>query len=145
MNHAIVLDASVVVKVIIEEEFSEQAETLLTANIRARRPLFGPPHLASEVTNAIYQRLRRRHITAIEAEQTLNHFLQLPIQLLAPVDLYEEAFLFARTNKLTNTYDSLYVALARILNAELWTDDRALINSVGSIAPWIRWIGNYPL
>jgi len=37
------------------------------------------------------------------------------------------------------------VVLAQMLDTELWTDDRRLRNAVGSVAPWIRWIGDYPL
>lgn len=140
-NHAIVVDASVAFKVVIQEEFTDRARALFAATLSAGRSLLGPPHLASEVTNAIYQRLRRRNITTDEANQALREFLQLPIQLIAPPELYEKAFLFARTNGLTSTYDSLYVVLAQTVEAELWTADRTLVNSVGAVAPWVRWIG----
>lgn len=145
MNHAVVVDASVVVKVIIEEEFSAHAEALFTATLRARRTLIGPPHLASEVTNAIYQRLRRRNISVAEAEQALGEFLQLPIQLTAPPELFQRAFTFARTNGLSNIYDSVYVILSQMVQAELWTDDRTLLTNIGPVAPWVRWIADFSL
>lgn len=145
MNHAIVVDASVVFKVVIEEEFSDRARALFTSSLRVGRPLLGPPNLPSEVINAIYQRLRRRNITSDEAEQAFSEFSQLPIQLSSPFELYQRAFLFARTNQLTNTYDSLYVTLAQMMEAELWTDDRRLLAAVGPVAPWVRWIGDFQL
>jgi predicted nucleic acid-binding protein len=144
MNHLVVVDASVVVKVVLEEEFTDRARALIQDSRRDRRLLFGPPRLQSEVINAIYQYLRRGQITLEEAEQIVRQSIQLPIQLYASPELYEEAFTFAHANHLTNTYDSQYVVLAKMLDAELWTADERLLNSVRADAPWVRWIGDYP-
>ena len=145
MNHILVLDASVVVKVVIEEEFTDRARALVADSRRARRLLFGPANLASEVTNAIHQKATRRSITAAEADQALNQFLALPIHVFATPELYTRASLFTRAHGLNTTYDSIYVVLAQMLDAELWTDDRQLLRDVQAAAPWIRWIGDYPL
>jgi predicted nucleic acid-binding protein len=149
MNHAVVVDSSVAVKWVLFEEFTYHARAFYDANIRARRPILAPPHFQSEVTNAIYQRARARdiarRITEDEAHEALRGFSGFRIETMSPSDLYERAFEFARANRLTSVYDSLYVVLAQMLQAELWTDDRPLINSVGGVAPWIRWIGDYPL
>ena len=143
MNHILVLDASVAVKVVIEEEFTNRARALIENIRRDRRLLFGPPHLASEVTNAIHQKLARRSITEAEADQALNQFLELPIHTFVTPQLYTRASLFARANGLNSTYDSLYVILAQMLDAELWTDDRQLLRDVEAVAPWVRWIRDY--
>ena len=143
MNHILVLDASVAVKVVIEEEFTAQARALIEDSRRSRRLLFGPPHLASEVTNAIHQQFSRRSITEEEADQALHQYLELPIHIFATPELYTRASLFSRTNGLRSTYDSLYVILAQMLNANLWTDDRQLLRDVEPVAPWVRWIRDY--
>ncbi len=70
-------------------------------------------------------------------------FLELPVRLLGAADLYRRALAFAREHRLTDIDDSLYVVLAEILDTELWTDDRVLLKAVGSVAPWVRWIGDY--
>ena len=44
-----------------------------------------------------------------------------------------------------SAYDSVYVVLADMLEAELWTDDRRLLNSVEGVAHAVRWVGDYPL
>jgi predicted nucleic acid-binding protein len=144
MNHVYVIDASVAIKWLLDEEFSDRAQALVEESRRTRRPLFAPPHMASEVTNAIFQRFRRRGITEEEADQAISsYFTQSPVQLLAPEGIYQRAFEFARSNQLSSTYDSVFVVLAEMLDAELWTDDRRLLNSVGGIAPWVRSIGDY--
>jgi predicted nucleic acid-binding protein len=143
MNQAIVVDASVAVKWLLDEDLTDRARALLVSAHRARLPVLAPPHLPSEVTNTIHQRFRRKDITETEAEEALAKFLGLPVRLLGPVDLYRRALAFAREHRLGDTYDSLYVVLAEILDSELWTDDRALLKAVRSVAPWVRWIGDY--
>ena len=136
MNHAVVIDANVLFKVVIREEFSERAQALYAATLSAGRPIFAPPHWAAELTQALYRLIRRRLITAEESDQALGQFLRFPIQTIGTPELYQRAFLFARTHTVS-TYDSLYVVLAQMLDTELWTDDRRLINSVEGVAPWV--------
>ena len=59
MNHAVVVDASVAVKWVLDEEFTEQARNLLRDSVR--QPIVAPPHLTSEVTNALYQPTATHH------------------------------------------------------------------------------------
>lgn len=148
MNHAVVVDATVAIKRVLAEEFTEQSRSLFSSSLRNRRPILAPPHLRSEVTNALYQRLRTtvadRRITEAEADSALAAFLRLPITLLAPEDLYVRAFAFAKIHRLPSIYDSLYIVLAETTNTELWTADRRLLNSIGTTATWVRFIGDYP-
>lgn len=150
MNHAVVVDASVVLCRLLPEEHTERARALFEDSLRDRRPILAPPHLASEVTNAIYQRLRRRreprfHITEPEADLVLRTFLMLPIQLISPTNLYQEAYVLAKTDDISSIYDALYVVLARILHTELWTGDHRIYSAVRAVAPWVRFIGDYSL
>lgn len=143
----IVVDANVAVKWVIDEDFTNEARTLLQDSRTQQRPLVGPPLLTTEVVSIIYQRLRsrapERHLAAEEAQRALQEFLAIPMQLLAPEDLYQRAFNLA-WDGLTNTYDSLYVALAQMLGVEMWTDDQNLLRALGSSAPWVRSIRDYP-
>lgn len=143
---AVVVDASVALKWVVPEEFSEQAVALLAH--QAHQPLVGPPALLSEVTNTLYQRTRRRdeatRLTPREAEQALAQILAIGIQIVSPDDVYEQAFAFARAHGLPDVYDTLYVVLAEMLGTDFWTDDRKLLQAVRSAAPWVRWIKDYP-
>lgn len=146
MSDVIVVDASVAIKWVVAEEFSEHATALLTGSGAA--PIVGPPHLVSEVANALHQRTRRATRTTLapsEAEQALARFLALGIELVAPDGLYQQAFAFAQTHGLASLYDSLYVILAWLLSAELWTADRRLLTATAGVAPWVRSIADYPL
>src|SRR5437763_14661 len=96
----IVVDATVAVKWVIDEDFTNEARALLQDSHTQRRPLVGPPLLITEVVSILYQRLRsqdpERHLTNEEAERALTGFLAIPIQLLAPEGLYERGFALAR-------------------------------------------------
>ena len=145
---AVVVDASVAVKWVLPEEWTDRAQALMAASIQARQRLVGTPHLSIEVVNAIYQRRRgapQERLSETEADQALARFLAFPLELLSPTPLYEQAFAFARTHGLSNVYDSAYVVLAQLLNTTLWTADETLLNALGTAAPWVRFIGAYPL
>ncbi len=143
MTDAIVVDASVAVKWVLEEELSERAHFLLLDSITRQHSVVAPPLLPSEVTNAIYQRQRRRLITSAEADQALSRFLALPVHLVVPADLFPRAVALARQHGLNATYDSQYLAVAQSLKANLWTADTALIKSLPRSTHWVRWIGDY--
>jgi len=97
--------------------------------------------LPGEVANALYRTENR--ITRHDAEAALNTFLAIPIQIVVSNELYARALAFALQAGLSSIYDSLYVVLAQSLNAELWTDDRRLLNSLAQTASWVRSIGDY--
>jgi predicted nucleic acid-binding protein len=145
MNTAIVVDTSVVVKWLIKEDRSPNAAALYRDATRAGTVLTAPSLLPSEVANAIYQRFRRRDIPAEEADSAMARFGQLDFEITDQAALYQDAYAFTRTNQLPAVYDSHYVVLARSLDAEFWTDDQRLLNRVRHVAPWVRWIGDYPV
>lgn len=145
MNPVIVVDASVSLKWVLAEEHAVQAQALLAQCHREGLRIAVPPHLLSEVGNALYQRLRRRHLTSEEAVEAYTTFLQLPLDVLRPAQLYEQSFSFAQTYQLPSVYDSLYVVLAHQLGTTLWTADQRLLNTVGSRVPWVQSIAAYPL
>ncbi len=142
-----VVDASVAVKWVVEEEFSDRAEALLEAGMAFGLALMAPPHFTGEVLNGLYQRTRRQalgsRLSEFEAFQAVEQFLGLDVRSVAPDGLYSGAFTFAREHRQANVYDALYVVLARMLRTEFWTADLSLLRAVGTIAPWVRWIGEY--
>ena len=145
MTREVVVDASVVIKTLLSEEHQRQADALLC--YYASGSMLAPSHLASEVTNALYQRTRRRSdgITLDQAERGIARFLGFAITLLDDPQLYATALQFAAQHGLPDAYDSLYVVLALVLGADMWTADQALLRGLAGTAPWVRWIGDFPL
>ena len=149
IDGAIAADASIAVKWVVDEEFTHQAQALIDESVRFNKTIVIPPHFPGEVINAIYQRTRTaslgRHLDPDEAAAAVSTFLQYRLRVVTPPDLYHQAFLFARDHGLSSIYDSLYVVLAQLESVELWTADRRLLNALGNAAPWVRFIGDYPL
>jgi predicted nucleic acid-binding protein len=73
------VDASVAAKWIFVEDYSVQARALLARSLQAGDPIVAPPRLPSELTNTVWQRIRRGEITQQEGEQGLSLVLALPI------------------------------------------------------------------
>jgi predicted nucleic acid-binding protein len=44
-----------------------------------------------------------------------------------------------------HTYDSVYLAIARMLGMEFWTADRQLLRRLAGRFPEARFLGDYPL
>jgi predicted nucleic acid-binding protein len=130
----IVVDASLAAKWVLHEDDSDRAETLLQRAIQAGDTLAAPPHFRSEVINAIYQRFRSsdptKHISEGEAQTAIAQFLQTPVEIMTPADLYPKLFLLCRDHRLPSVYDAMYLVLADILSAEFWTADRRLFAAV---------------
>ncbi|MFN0073854.1 MAG: type II toxin-antitoxin system VapC family toxin [Chloroflexota bacterium] len=60
------------------------------------------------------------------------------VEILEPPELYERAWQLARQFHRPVVYDSCYVALASLLECELWTADQRLANSIGTSLPWLH-------
>lgn len=80
-----------------------------------------------------------------EAAQALDRYTRLVIRMVEPTPIISDALAFTQLHGLRAVYDSIYVVLARQLGADLWTADTRLLNALGGAAPWVRWIGAYPL
>jgi predicted nucleic acid-binding protein len=148
MNGPVVVDASTIVKLVVAENDSDKAVRLYLDCIANQYPLAGPSHLLGEAVNAIHPRWRSsdpaKHLTEFQAYLAVASLLQYKIQLIDSFQLYSRAAVFARTHGLLTIYDSLYVVLAETLGVELWTADRRLVRQVATLAPWVRWLGEYP-
>ncbi len=145
-----VVDASVAFKWVVGAEVhEEQARALLADSLRSGTPLVCPPHLFGEVANGLYQRARtndpRRHLTQDQVLIAIQRLVSSPLQPVAPPALYREAFRLARQYALPSLYDALYVVLAQLLGAELWTADQRLLTALSGTAPWVTAIDTYPI
>jgi len=140
----LVVDASVVVKLVLDEPRSDLARRLYEQSVDTGQRLVAPTILPNEVINAVYRQLRRGGLAEARADAAVAQFLDLAVNLLAPPDLARAAYAYAKLHHLGVIYVALYVVLARDLGADFWTDDQRLLNTLRSSAPWVRWIGDYP-
>lgn len=143
MTNPIVVDASVALKWILGEQFTPHATALLLDAREDEREVVGAPILPAEVTNALYQHVRRGDITADEAGRSLSSFLAVPIHLHVSLSIYSDALRLARRYNLRATYDCLYLAVARAIDGDLWTADEHLVDALPRSVRWVRHIRDY--
>ena len=137
----VVIDASVTLKLIVEEEDTDHALTLADNWTDTGVRIFAPHFMLSEVTNGLLKKMRRREIALDEALLFFNRISGIRIDFLQPASLSSRALELAHELRQSDVYDSHYLALAESLDCEFWTADRRFYNSANRSHPRVRWIG----
>ena len=142
MNEArarFVVDASVGIKLFVEEPFSEQAQALfskLTEDPPAE--LYVPDLFYIECTNILLKYMRRFGRSLEDSQADLADLNTLALKTVSTAELMEEALRLASQKNLT-AYDACYAVLARQLDMPLITADKPMAQAV----EWAVWLGDY--
>lgn len=140
----ICVDASLAIKWVLEEDWSDQATALYNAAVQTGEPIVAPPLLPIEVTNILHQRTRAQDsLSLVQATELLDAFLAFSIDIHNPVGLHQQALALASTQGLPAAYDAHYLALAEHLGCELWTDDQRFLRRVRDTAPFVHSLRDY--
>ena len=116
---ALVVDASVALKWMVEEEGSAAAAALLD------RPLHAPDLLVPECVNALWKKVRRDEVDAAELQMFERALSTMEITLHATRSFAARALQLAVTLNHAG-YDCFYLALAERLKVPFVTADRRL-------------------
>ena len=137
-----VVDASVGIKLVIEEDSSERAQALLSHLGADPRPQFHVPDLFYvECANILWKRMKRWGRPLDEAETALAYLRGLALLRAPTADLAPDALKIAAENGIT-AYDACYVALARKLGVPLVTADEKLCLRLARSAFDVRRLGD---
>jgi len=115
----VVLDASVLLQIPFDEEFTEQSRLLL----KKADSIEAPHILWYEVGNGLVKLFRRKMIEAWEAEETMRRLMRIPIKI---VEADRIRTLRIATELQLTFYDAAYVDVALQVGAELYTADKLL-------------------
>ena len=135
------VDASLAIKLVVRESFSDRALALWQNWIENDVECIVPPFFPFEVASVIRNKYVRKQLTAEEAERAFNTFTKLNFTILMPGALVKEAWDMAKELGLPTLYDTAYLALAKLCNCEFWTADEVLMNSLQGKFSWVKWIG----
>lgn len=140
-----VIDANVAIKWVLQEPDSNLAEALLIELNRKGTVMYAPALLTYEVTNILYQNVRKGTMTLEKAKEATKDVLStgLKLEFTQGTILNTRALELAQRFNLPATYDAHYLALAEREQCELWTADKRLWNSIKGKLPWVRWLGDF--
>lgn len=127
-----VVDASVGIKLFVEEEFSEQAHALFS-HLAADPPaeLYIPDLFYIECTNILLKYTRRFGRLLEDSQADIADIKLLSLKSTSTAELMEDALLLASEKKLT-AYDACYAVLAQNLDVPLITVDEQLSKAIAS-------------
>lgn len=136
MTEVVCFDASVWVKVLVEEEMSDEAAALVEQSVGGR--LVAPAFCWAEVGSIIRKKLRQRQIDAAEATAAWAEFRAMPITFMDTAAIQDRAWMLAGSLGQPTLYDAAYLAcveLAEGSSRAFWTADSALIRALGKSRP----------
>jgi predicted nucleic acid-binding protein len=140
-SSSVVVDASFLVKLWVQEDFSDRALSVRAAWARTRVTRYAPALVDYEIVSTLNQKQLRGSISSDDAEAILELALEEPLNIVRTQDLHRDALRLARRLGLRSTYDAHYLAIADDLDCELWTADERLHNAIRERFPLIRWLG----
>ena len=97
--------------------------------------------MPAELSNALYRKAQQGQIAVGAAIQLVDDLMSRGITLWEPLGLHSRAMEVAATLERHAVYDSHYLALAEILDCDLWTADERFFRSATTDFPRVRWIG----
>jgi predicted nucleic acid-binding protein len=125
-----VVDASVAIKLFIEQEGSAQAEILFgKLATDADTELYVPELFYAECANVLWQYVRRANYPADEAKASLAKLKRLSLKRVGVPELVSEALDIAIAQTIS-AYDACYVELADRVKLPLVTADQKLFRAL---------------
>ena len=136
-----VVDASLAVKWLVEEPYTERAGILVHTWAQEGLQLTAPYMMPVEVANALHRKVIRQELSEDTATFLLDRLMQVGVSLREPQGLHIRALQLAAILNQSAVYDSHYLALAEIMDCDMWTADERFYRSAVARFPRVRWIG----
>lgn len=137
----VVVDASLAIKWALPEDFALEAAALLLDWHAQGFELVAPNWFASEITNIVFQRLKKGVVTFEEAIGVVQNVCAFMILLDVNVADAMRALRIAHGTNQKASYDSQYLVFAEREGCELWTADKQFWAAARASYPLIRYIG----
>ena len=143
MSGFVVIDASLAVKWLVEEEDSDKAHALLESWVAQDVTRIAPFLMPFDVANVLHRRILRGEFSISEGALMMTRLLGSRLQFHQSPNLHVRAIELASRFNQGAVYDAHYVALAEEFDCEFWTADRRLHRIVGPTIENLHWIGEY--
>lgn len=134
----VVVDASLLLKILLPEDKSEQAERLWKGWIKDSIEIVAPTLIIFEVSSVLKNKVYRGILENSDALKLINQIKHLDLTLIYTEDLVDLAWEISEILKAPVLYDCFYIALSKFLDIPLWTADTKLYNSAKEKFPFIN-------
>lgn len=135
------LDSSVLVKLLVPEEGSDEAAALVKRIISTGCRLIAPAFAWAEVGTVLRKKVKSGLISESEAEETWARFVSLSIDYVEDASIPQMAWRICTKFDLPTMYDAAFLAVSEKAAedsqsvVEFWTADRELVESLGRLVP----------
>lgn len=143
-ERGVVVDASVLLKLLLPEELSDEVRRLWGQWVEWNTDVAAPYLLAYEVTSVLRSKVFRREMSREAGEAAFAAFRTQEVSLLHPDGLEDRAWEISKQWNLPTSYDAAYLALAELLDYDLWTADRRFAASLRKKVPRVRLVARVP-
>lgn len=137
----VVIDASVVLKLLLPEERSDMVRHLWARWVAQDVEIMAPFLLAYEVISVLRNKVFRGELPPEAGEAAFVAFRTQAVSLRHPDGIEERAWKLAKQWNLPTGYDAAYLALAQMTDYDLWTADRRFAAVLRRKVRRIRLIG----
>ncbi len=137
----ICVDASFIVRLLVPDSYSEEAERQWTNWLQAETRIITATLILFEVSATFRRMVYQKKLSPERGDEAFYTFSRTNILVSHDHLLHTRAWQLAKQFNQPRTYDMTYVALAEQNNCPFWTADEKLYNSVRHQLQWVHWIG----
>lgn len=139
----IVVDSSVAIKWFVVEPYSTEARSILDSYQTGDLDLLVPDLIYAEIGSIVWKKHRFQGLATLDAQQIIEIFGQLRLNVTSTATLLDEAYRLAVTHQCT-VYDAMYIALSVREQSQFITADEKLANALKTAFPNVVWIAVWP-
>ncbi|MBN1121040.1 MAG: type II toxin-antitoxin system VapC family toxin [Anaerolineae bacterium] len=137
-----VVDTSVVVQYLIEDNDTPQVTELFAASFESRISLWLPDYCLVECANVLWKRVVFDNDSLEMATQIVENLDKLPLTIVPATRLLARAMPIGANHRLA-IYDCLFIALAEELDCPLITVDRKQAEAAKATGVMLKPVGDF--
>lgn len=143
MGRRVVIDANLALALIIRLPYSAAAQRMMDTWRAGQAELMAPTLWEYECVTGLRRAVSLNLLTRQEAAEMVDLLLALEVRHRDPSPaLHQRALEWTEYIGQSKAYDAQYLALAESLEAEFWTADRRLANTLKERGhTWVHWVG----
>ena len=140
----LVVDANLIASLFLPLPYSKPAAQKIASWKQKGVSLYAPTLLLYELSTVFRKAIVTGYVSSEIASSALDQLMHLGVVTIPPtLAIQETALRYAEVLGQSEADDAHYLAVAKQLQAQLWTADKRLANAATEAGlEWVRWIGD---